>query len=180
MFSGSLLFNNNAFAARYTAYANRGTGYYYSQAGWWSTSNRNGCGITAFAIAASVLYGKRITPRKTAEVAYRRGYWNLKGNTPVSLTKKLASASGLKYGTVSKNWKSILAALSKGKVLVIRSHGSLPFTSGGHYITVVGARSDGYFKIVDPGHRAYRPKWIYYSTFMRTMTSSTTIFALSR
>lgn len=186
IFSGALLSNRDAFAAvRYTSYANRGTGYYYSQAGWWSVSSevrsgKNGCGITAFATAASILYGKRITPRKVAEATYRRGYWNLRGNTPTNLVRKLASAAGLKSTTISKSWKSMLSALLKNRILVIRSHGTKPFTSGGHYVTVVGARSDGYFKIVDPGDKSYRPKWIYYSNFMKSMTSSTTIFALGR
>lgn len=180
--SSLFVFSNPVFASKTTAYANRGTGYYYSQAGWWNLggnrrSNYNGCGITAFAIAASVLKGRKITPRSVAKAAYTKGYWNLSGNTPQNLTKKLASYAGLRVTTISKNAKNMVKYLANGAVLVIRATGSLPFTSGGHYVAVVGARSDGYFKVVDPGHSSYRPKWVYYTTFLNSMHNQT-IFAL--
>ena len=182
--SSLFTFSNPAFAAQTTKYTSSGTKYYYSQSGWWDfggnvRSGYNGCGVTAFAIAVSILRGKKITPRAVAEVAYKKKYWGLTGNTPTSLTKKLAGYYGLKYGTVKKDAKKMAAALVNGRILVIRSHGSLPFTSGGHYVTVVGARADGYFKVVDPGHSKYRPKWIKASDFLKSMTSSTTVFTLS-
>lgn len=184
-FTGVLFSSSNASAVKYTYYSNRGTGYYYTQAGWWNLggdvrSGKNGCGITSFAIAVSILRGRRITPRAVASVVAKRGYWNLRGNTPVGLTKKLASAAGLKFSSIGKNVKRMVTALYKGGILVIRAHGTKPFSNGGHYIAVVGARSDGYFKIVDPGDRSYRPKWIHYKTFLNSMKSSYSVFALSK
>ena len=182
--TGTFFSANNAFAVKYTVNSNVGTSYYYSQAGWWNygsdrRSNKNGCGITAIATAISVLYRRRVTPKTVANVAAKRGYWDLRGNTPRSLTKNIASAARLKVTTIGKSAKSMVKALYYGAVLVIRATGTAPFTNGGHYVAVVGARSDGYFKVVDPGHSNYRPKWVHYTQFLSSMHSPT-IFALKR
>ena len=184
MFTSSIfVLVSPASAAKITRYTNRGgSSYYYSQAGWWNLggnvrSGYNGCGITSFAISISVLRGKKITPYSVAKAAYNKKIWNLRGNTPRNLVPRLASYSGLSSRTISKNAKTMAKYLYYGYVLVIRASGSLPFTSGGHYVTVVGARSDGYFKVVDPGHSSYRPKWVHWRSFLSSM-SGPTIFAL--
>ena len=185
-------------AYRTSKYWDRSTWAYYNQfSNWWNlgkqkngnpkTSGQNGCGIVAFSIAAAILYNnKKITPRSVAKVAYKKHYWDLEGDTPRDLVMRLASYGQLKYSKLTRVCKKgdcpiAKALISQKAILVVRASGSRPFTAGGHYVAVVGADSKGYLKVVDPGHSDYRPKKMYYKTFLNAMSSSNfTIYAIRR
>lgn len=111
------------------------------------TIGKLGCGPTSFAMMASILLGHTVRPEDTAKVANENGLISSIGSSE-TITKVLAEHFNLEYD--EKPWSSAQEAvdiinkyLDEGWMVHISGAGTDPFTSGGHYIGIIGKNSEG-------------------------------------
>ena len=116
----------------------------------------SGCGPTSFASILATM-GMSVTPAETADVAGRAGMHvycgdgsgNLCGSSN-DITRVLAEHYGLSYQAVGHaSVETISAALRSGKMVHAGGKGGLPFTSGGHFIAIVGITESGNWIVAD-------------------------------
>ena len=117
----------------------------------------NSCGISSFAMAATALLGKEITPADVRDVM--TGLVN-QGKVPFSydtmsewFVPQLANEYGLQTEVLTLDIDAVNKALGEGKIVHLSGMGSTPFSSAGHYIIIRGELPDGNWKIGDSGNR---------------------------
>ena len=131
-----------------------------------STICAAGCGPTSFAIMATVLLGREISPSETADIAGRAGIYVPGRGSSWTITKTLADHYGLQYqdfGTSQSTCiDTINKALSDGWMIHTSGGGVAPFTGGGHYIGIAGIASNGDWIIADSnlGNKNYSPSTV--------------------
>ena len=113
-----------------------------------TTIKRAGCGCTS---AAMVLrkYGAQVTPKEICDYSRANGHRICNAGTSTSLFKPVAEKFGLKMSVV--DWETGKQLLAQGKPL-IKNFGGLPFSSGGHYVVLVGIQGKTVY-VNDPGPR---------------------------
>ena len=109
-----------------------------------------GCGPTSFAMIASTLTGKSITPIDAVKWCgnsyYLMGagtYWSYFGDAADHFGITLRN----EYGSTEIN--SVISELKNGR-FVISSQGPGRFTKGGHFIVLAGVTSAGKIIVYDP------------------------------
>ena len=107
-----------------------------------------GCGFTSMAMAVSGLTGKEVTPADVVAWGGSTYYINNQGAS-WSLITGAASHYGLKCENLGKNISAAASALQEGKAVVC-SQGPGLFTTGGHFILLVGIDGSGAISIHDP------------------------------
>lgn len=117
----------------------------------------SGCGPTSFAMMATVLLGYKVTPDETARIAGDAGMYIPGSGSSWEITRVLAEHYGLEYAAHSASSTQeavdlINSLLKEGWMIHTSGAGSMPFTSGGHYIGIRGIASDGNWLIADSGH----------------------------
>lgn len=122
-----------------------------------STIGAAGCGPTSFAMMATVLLGREITPTETAKIAGDAGMYVPGSGSSWDITEYLAEHYGLEYEYISVSStedavNKITQHLKEGWMIHTSGGGSIPFTSGGHYIGIRGITSDGKWLLADSGH----------------------------
>ena len=128
-----------------------------------STVCKAGCGPTSFAMMATELLGKKITPDETAKIAGDAGIYVKGSGSSWEVTRVLAEHYGLEYKDLNSELSSgrsskdviglINQYLKDGWMIHTSGRGKEPFTSGGHYIGIRGIASNGEWLIADSGHR---------------------------
>lgn len=123
----------------------------------YSTGNMcsHSCGITSFAMAATAILGKEITPADVREVMLEL---NRDSGVPLSNTTNsegfvpsLAKHYGINYEVIERSIESARNALKQGKIVHLSGKGFNPFSENGHYIIIRGVLSNGKWKIGDSG-----------------------------
>lgn len=123
------------------------------------TIAKSGCGPTSMAIVASGLLNKKITPVTMAEYGCKVGDYG-KGGSDHDFFDKAIKKYGLKGKWYTKaESDEVLKALSTGKAIVIAHMGKGHFTSGGHYITLVGIKDGNQVKVQDPASSSRSKYW---------------------
>ena len=110
----------------------------------------SGCGPTSFAMIASTLTGKSITPVDAVKWC-GNSYYVYNVGTMWSYFSEASRRFGI---TMEKQlgkseWGSVVSALKQGKY-VISSQSSGIFTRGGHFIVLAGITSSGKIIVYDP------------------------------
>lgn len=118
-----------------------------------NTIGKSGCGPSSFAMMATALTGKAITPDMTAKIAGEEGC-HVSSGSSWKITQVLAAQYGLQYKDLAASSRDdaiqkINQALDDGWMIHTSGKGSNPFTSGGHYIGIRGLTSDGKWLIAD-------------------------------
>lgn len=111
-----------------------------------STISKSGCGPTSFAMVATTLTGRTITPRDI--IAWCGGSYYIKGS---GTAWGFFSAAARHYGfscTQTNNFSQVEDALKNGK-LVISSQSKGLFTNGGHFILLT-KMENGLIYVNDP------------------------------
>lgn len=130
----------------------------------------SGCGPASFAMMITAILGQEITPADTADVAGKARMHVPGQGSPHSITAVLAQHYGVQYYDFSTSRSSCIgvieAALADG--WMIHTSGATgtgnnnpPFSSGGHYIGIVGVDADGNWMTADSagwGNSAYPPQ----------------------
>ena len=116
-----------------------------------STIARCGCGPTSFAMVATKLSGKAITPQ-TAVAWCGNAYYTKGVGTNWDYFTAAAKHFGITMPKQTKSINDVVTALKSGKV-VISSQGKGLFTTGGHYIVLAGVTSDGKIIVKDPNKK---------------------------
>lgn len=133
-----------------------------------STIAYSGCGPSSFAMLATALLQRKITPKETADIAGKAGMHESSGSS-WDITKVLADHYGLDYkdiGTSSKQAAitAINKALKDGWMIhTSGAHGLAPFSSNGHYIGIYGIDDQGRWLVADSsnrGNKAYKPETV--------------------
>lgn len=114
------------------------------------TIGASGCGPTSFAMAASSYLGKEILPTEMCRYAIKNGYRTANNGTAWGFFASATKKYGLSCSQTG-NLEAVKAALREGK-LVIASMGKGHFTSGGHFILLVGIPKAGWIDVYDPNH----------------------------
>lgn len=113
-----------------------------------------GCGPTSFASIAATM-GLDVNPVKTADAAGRAGMYVYGVGSSWSITRVLAEEFGLNYESLeSYSVDYINSVLRSGGMIHVAGSGSMPYTSGGHYIAIVGIADSGEWIVTDSGHTA--------------------------
>lgn len=107
-----------------------------------------GCGPTSFAMVASMLAGKEITPKDAIDWCGNKYYVNGAG-TSWSYFAAAANHFGVTSPVETTSTSQVVSALQSGK-LVISSQGPGAFTKAGHYIVLSGIDSTGGISVKDP------------------------------
>jgi len=115
---------------------------------------KSGCGPSSFAMLATAITGKKITPDMTTKIAGDAGMHVRGAGSSWEITKTLANYYGLQYKDLASSSKNqaiskINQALKDGWMIHTSGKGSNPFTSGGHYIGIRGLTEDGKWLIAD-------------------------------
>ncbi len=115
----------------------------------------SGCGPTAFAMVASTITGKSITPVDAVAWCGNKYYMPNVG-TYWSYFEAACKQFGVGYEGQTDSIDTAIEALKKGKY-VISSHGPGLFTRGGHFIVMSGIDYDGKIIVYDPnGYNNYK------------------------
>lgn len=111
-----------------------------------------GCGPVSFASIA-VNLGLSVSPIDAVDAAGKAGMYKSGQGSSWEVTRVLAEHFGLKYEKLSStSTESINASLRAGKMVHVAGAGGVPFSTGGHYIGIVGVTSSGKWVVVDSGH----------------------------
>lgn len=110
------------------------------------TIGRSGCGPTVAAMVVSSIKGQ-ITPDQMAKIFLENGYRSPNNGTYWSAYRAVADEFNIGYLETSNFQKAL--DLLKNNYYVIVSCGNGLFTTGGHYIVLVGVEGD-ILKIYDP------------------------------
>ena len=110
------------------------------------TIGSSGCGPTSAAMVVSSIKGE-ITPDVMAKNFVKYGYRSANNGTYWSAYRAVANEFNIGYTETSDIQKAIQLLESKNYVIV--SCGNGLFTTGGHYIVIVGIEGNA-FKIYDP------------------------------
>ena len=121
----------------------------------------SGCGPVCLSMVSIYLTGNtQLTPSYIAEFATENGYATYNNGTKWTLMSEGAEELGLVSQELPLDKDIIINAL-KGNKPVIMIMGEGDFTTGGHFITVVGYDEDG-FTVLDPNSREKSSgKWPY-------------------
>ena len=111
-----------------------------------NTIAASACGPSSFAMVASYLTGKKLTP----DQVLLDGKYHISGGTSWSYFE--AAAKEFNCGTVkqSTSWIEVYAALKNGQPVIGSYNGASLFTSAGHFIVLRGVASDGKILVNDP------------------------------
>ena len=119
-----------------------------------STICESGCGPTSFASIAANM-GLSVNPKATADVAGKAGMYVAGAGSSNNITRVLANEYGMTYKDVNvKSVNEINTLLSDGYMVHIAGKGSMPYSSGGHYVAIVGVDGKGNWIVADPGHKS--------------------------
>lgn len=103
----------------------------------------NGCGPSAMANAITILTGKEVTPRDTADEAMRQNQYIPGIGSAGTLAPKVGAKWKVKAVAIPKNEAAVKAALKEG-VVYIGGAGAVPFTPApGHILLVRSLNPDG-------------------------------------
>ena len=117
-----------------------------------STICAAGCGPTSFASIAATL-GIATDPVEAADVAGKAGMYVRGSGSSWRITEVLAEHYGLHFEKLeSYSVEYINSLLRQGKMIHVAGSGSMPYTSGGHYIAIVGISDSGEWIVTDSGH----------------------------
>jgi len=115
------------------------------------TLSSSACGPTSMAMILRS-FGNNVSPVDTANWSVKHGYRTADNGTAWGFFPAIAKDYGLNVKQTKITASDIDAALSSGKPLVA-SMGPPTFTSGGHFITLVGKTDDGQIMVNDPVNR---------------------------
>ncbi len=141
-------------------YFNQGSGFYEN--GEWTytdwpyaafnvnghTMHQAGCGFFSTAMALSYVKQELIAPVDFKE----NGEYIADNGSAVTVGVHSAAMYGVP-AYLTGDWKTVLSALINGHP-VMEHVGPSVFTSGGHYILLIGVLPDGRIAVNDPGHAA--------------------------
>ena len=99
--------------------------------------------------------GLSVNPKATADVAGKAGMYVAGAGSSNNITRVLANEYGMTYKDVNvKSVNEINTLLSDGYMVHIAGKGSMPYSSGGHYVAIVGVDGKGNWIVADPGHKS--------------------------
>jgi hypothetical protein len=111
-----------------------------------------GCGPSAMAMIITALTGRSVTPDQTAAYASQQNLYIPGAGSSWDIARVLAAHWDLSPKPIGKDATTITATLQAGGLVIASGQGPLPFTSGGHYIVIRAATTDGKWKVGDSGH----------------------------
>lgn len=128
----------------------------------------SGCGPSSFAMLATMLVGRTITPDETTKIAGDAGMHIAGSGSSWKITKVLGDHYGLEVEDLNNYSKSqqadlVSQKLQSGWMIHISGKGGDPFSSGGHFIGIRGITADGKWLLVDSagsrGERNMQKAW---------------------
>lgn len=130
-----------------------------------ATISSHGCGPTSLSIVASSILNKQITPIETTSKVCKANGCTSSGSRYTALVN-VGKDYGLKVTTTANN-QEVINALSTNNSLVIVLMGPGTFTSGGHFIVLTGANTNGQVSVADPASRKRtEKKWFSFNTIV--------------
>lgn len=138
-----------------------------------ATIKSSGCGVCAAVNVVGALTGKCVSVRVMRDLAVNGGARVSGGTDMRRLAQLIAQQYKLKYITTS-SVSELQAHLKKGGVAIANSAGRGMFSTGGHYVTVLGTLG-GKLCIADPG--LYTGKYSTAARRAKVTVSGDLIFA---
>jgi hypothetical protein len=117
-----------------------------------------GCGPASFAMMATALLGREITPADTSDVAGKAGMYVAGSGSSHAVTQVLAEHYGLQYEHISTSRATVVEDVSRylREGWMIHNSGggdygsgAAPYSKGGHYIGIRGITAEGKWLIAD-------------------------------
>lgn len=120
--------------------------------GYKDSVSTNGCGITSLAMVFTYLFDEPIMPDRLAKEY--RGKGSDSGSC-WTLFPDSAKDYGIEGIVQTGDWKPVEEALQRGQVVIANARGNTIFTTGGHYIVLVGMTEEGRIIVRDPNRYNY-------------------------
>lgn len=128
-----------------------------------------GCGPTALSIVISSFLDEKHDPIELTDYVCSVGGCTVGGTVHQTITDTIIHY-GLKVNKTGDT-QAVIDALSSGKALVIAIMCPGHFTTGGHFITLTGASSDGTVIVADPASRDNSTSWPFNTVVEETCSS---------
>ncbi len=116
------------------------------------TLSGHGCGITTLAMVASYLADDELTP---VELAARYGYYCGRRGTEIVIFDDTPAEMGFQLQNRSYSWNEINEALQNGQVVISLQWVGY-WTSGGHYLAMIGMTEDDKYVVRDSNLLNYK------------------------
>lgn len=140
-----------------------------------STIAKSGCGPSALAMVITNLTGKRVTPVETADWGTANGMYIAGAGSSHELLRLGPTNWGLKSRAIKA--AEIGPTLQQGGLVLASGNGSLPFTKGGHIISIRGMTPDGKLLVGDSGHTATNTQQF---EFNQLVSQTSSIWAVTK
>lgn len=108
-----------------------------------------GCGPSSMAMIITALTGKQVTPDEVAAYYTQNGFSGSFGTT-WNAAPAAAQHWNLQSTALGTSVSKISQAIQGGSLVIMAGKGSLPFTSGGHFVVVRAVTPDGKWLLGDP------------------------------
>lgn len=112
----------------------------------------HGCGITTLAMVASYMADEELTP---VELAARYGYYCGVRGTEIVIFDDTPAEMGFHLQNRTYSWDEMDAALRNGQVVISLQWAGY-WTSGGHYLAMIGLTEDGRYVVRDSNLLNYK------------------------
>lgn len=119
-----------------------------------STIGNSACGPASMAMIITALTGNAVDMEKIAKEAASGGIYVPGQGSMWTVGPYLAEKYGLSSKKIAHSVDAVNAALREGGYVLLSGQGSLPFTSGGHYVHIRGLTPNGKWLIGDSAHKA--------------------------
>lgn len=155
------------------------TPQYKRSSGDWATIASHGCGPTSLSIVLSSILNRSIDPIETTQEVCKNNGCTTSGTVHTVLSN-VARNYGVTVTETNDN-QSVIDALSSNNSLVIVLMGPGTFTSGGHYIVLTGANSQGQVSVADPASRQRtQTKWFSFNNIVEQRKTYASYIIFSR
>ncbi len=119
-----------------------------------TTIGRSSCGPSSMTMIITALTGKAMDIHEVVKVAGDGGMYVPGQGSSWEVGPYLAKHYNLKSKHIPKTVAAVNEAVRGGGYVIMSGRGSVPFTSGGHYIHIRGITPDGKWLVGDSAHRA--------------------------
>lgn len=140
-----------------------------------STIKASGCGPSSLAMVVTNLTGKQVTPIETADWGTAHNMYIPGAGSSHDLLRLGPTNWGLKSQAITAS--QIASTLQQGGLILASGTGSLPFSKGGHIISIRGMTATGKLLIGDPGRKnTSNQEW----DFNQVVSQSTSLWAVTK
>lgn len=118
-----------------------------------STIGASGCAPSSMAMAIANLSDPSVTPVDVTNFGNQNNTYIPGEGSSWALIPLAAAHWNLKETDIGTDLNAAIGAIKTGSIIVASGKGAVPFTTGGHFITLRGVDANGKILVGDPAHK---------------------------